>query len=502
MEYILNAKEMKECDTRTSSEYGISSLILMERAALETAKIIIEEFGTDILVGVVAGSGNNGGDGIAVARILREYGVQTEIIMAGNVEHYTEQTKLQVEIAQKHGIPVKYLFDCFCYDVIVDALLGIGISRAVEGNYKKTIDLINESDAQVVSIDIPSGLSADTGEILGNCVKADITVTYGVKKFGHILYPGTTYCGNVICVPIGIPFDLIKQQKNKAIVFEKNDLRLPMRRESGNKGNFGKVFLIAGSKNMGGACQLSAASAFRIGAGMVKIFTASENRDSLLKKVPEAMVSCYEDTGAVITSTEKEELIRGLSWADVIAIGPGISTSETALSILEYILENNTKPMVIDADAINLLSENPVLMQEFAEAEKKPFEVVMTPHIGEFSRMIKYPVAKIKKDTLKYARSFTHKYHVTLVCKDARTIVTQKNRTPYLNVSGNSGMATAGSGDVLTGIIAGLIAQGMDIHEAAIMGTYVHGVAGDIAKSQTSAYYIMSQDIIHALQYI
>lgn len=502
MEYILNAKEMKNCDDCTTSEYGIPSLVLMERAALETAKIILEEFGTDVFVGIVAGSGNNGGDGIAVARILKEYGVRTEIIMAGNVEHYTEQTKLQVNIAQKHGIPIKFLFDCFCYDVIVDALLGIGISRAVEGNYKKTIDLINESDAKVVSIDIPSGLSADSGEILGNCVKADLTVTFGAKKFGHILYPGTTYCGKTICVPIGIPFELIRKQKNKAIIFESEDLHLPARREYGNKGNFGKVFLVAGSRNMGGACQLSAASAFRIGAGMVRIFTAEENRDSLLKKVPEAMISCYEDTGNVIISAEKEEILRGLDWADVVAIGPGISTSETALSILECVLEHNRKPLVIDADALNLLSENPALLQSFADYTGNSRDVVMTPHMGEFSRLIQYPVSEIKKDTMKFARSFTHKYHVTLVCKDARTIVTQKNRTPYVNISGNSGMATAGSGDVLTGIIAGLIAQGMDVHEAATLGTYVHGVAGDIAKSKTSAYYIMSQDIIHALQYL
>ena len=185
MEYILSSAEMKDCDEKTTSQYGIPAMLLMERAALETAKIIMEEYGTDIFVGIVAGSGNNGGDGIAIARILKEYGVAVEILMAGNCDHFTELTRMQMEIATKLEIPVRYLFDNFCYDVIVDALLGVGLSRNVEGNYKKVIDLINESGAKVVAVDIPSGVDASTGAILGSAVKADITVTYGFKKFGH-----------------------------------------------------------------------------------------------------------------------------------------------------------------------------------------------------------------------------------------------------------------------------------------------------------------------------
>lgn len=501
MEYILSAQEMKNCDEKTTSDYGIPAIVLMERAALETAKIVVDEYGIDIFVGVVCGSGNNGGDGIAVARILKEYGIHSEILMAGKKEHYSDLTKQQLDIAQKLGITVRYLFDSLCYDVIVDALYGIGLSRNIEGEDKKIIQAINDASAKVVSIDIPSGINATNAMVMGDCVKADITVTYGFKKYGHILTPGTAMCGKVICVPIGIPDDLLFQQKNKAIIFQNEDLMLPKRNPFGNKGTFGKVFLIAGSKNMGGACQLSAMSAFRIGAGMVKVFTSAANKDTILKKVPEAMVSTYSDSLDCITEHEKEEILQGIKWASVVAIGPGLSTSEKAASILKFFLQVNTKPVVMDADALNIISEDEKLMSLF-EKDDLGYDVIMTPHMGEFSRLVKHSVVDIQDNMIMYARSFTHKYHVTLVLKDARTIITKKNCTPYINVSGNSGMATAGSGDVLTGIIAGLLAQGMDAHEAAVMGTFAHGVAGDVAKSNTSAYYIMSQDIIHALKYI
>ena len=503
MEYILSSAEMKDCDEKTTSQYGIPAMILMERAALETAKLIMEEYGTDIFVGIVAGSGNNGGDGIAIARILKEYGVAVEILMAGNCDHLTELTRMQMEIATKLEIPVRYLFDNFCYDVIVDALLGVGLSRNVEGNYKKVIDLINESGAKVVAVDITSGVDASTGAILGSAVKADITVTYGFKKFGHVMYPGTSHCGTVLCVTIGIPHELALQQRNKAIIFDEYDLQLPYRTPSGNKGSFGKVFLIAGSKNMGGACQLAATSAFRIGAGMVKIFTSVYNKDSLLRKVPEAMISCYEEGDSRLTTEDKDAIERGMEWADVVAIGPGISISEKATAILTYLLRINTKSLVMDADALNILAEQPQLMKFFeANGTDPKFETIMTPHLGEFARMIKHPIAEIKNNLIAYARSFTHKYQVTLVCKDARTIVTKGGCVHYINTSGNSGMATAGAGDVLTGMIAGLLAQGMEAHEAAVMGTFAHGRAGDIAKSNTSAYYIMSQDIIQAIRYL
>ncbi len=504
MEYVLTAAEMKQCDEQTTTEYGIPSLVLMERVALETARIITGRYGTDISVGIVAGSGNNGGDGIAIARILQESGVSVQIHLMGEEAKCTEQTRMQIRAARMLDIPIHYGMDNYLYDVIVDAIFGIGISREIEGKYKEVIEGINESHAIVVSADMPSGIHTDSGRVMGCAIEADITVTYGYRKLGQLLYPGTDYTGELICVPIGIPDKLVENTKKGIVTFTKSDLRFPKRNHGGNKGTFGKVLMIAGSKNMGGACQLASTSAFRIGSGMVRIYTAWDNRESLLRKLPEAIIDTYaDDEQEGLSEEETDRLQKGISWADVIAIGPGLSTSAKAGTILSYVLEHSEKPMVIDADALNILAQKQDLLQ-MLEHGRNPVrrEIILTPHLGEFARLLQHPVSEISQNILKYCRSFTQKYDVTLVCKDARTIVTRKLKMTYLNTSGNDGMATAGSGDVLTGMIAGLLAQKMDSYEAAVMGTFIHGLAGDIAKERSSAYYIMSQDIIWSLKYL
>ncbi len=504
MEYILTAVEMKSCDKNTCLTYGIPSLVLMERAALETVRVILDKYGKNITVGVVAGCGNNGGDGVAIARILKEYGVDATVHLIGDRKKCSIEAAKQLEIAAGLDIPVHEGFDSVLYDVIVDAVFGIGLTREVEGVYREAIEAINKSKAKVVAVDIPSGVHTDDGRIMGVAVRADITVTYAYRKLGQLLYPGTQYTGEVICVPIGIPKEALGRHENGIFTYNKEDAKLPDRKPSGNKGTFGKVLLVAGSKNMGGACQLAALGAFRIGSGMVRVFTAEENRESLLRKVPEAMVSTYRDDGeSTLTEAEAELLREGLKWADVIAVGPGLSMTKKAAFIMEYILKNNRKPVVFDADALNYFSARP-------EALKLPEtgisannqDIVLTPHLGELSRLCGQPVAELQKDLPGTCRTFAEKYDVTLVCKDARTFVAKQGKMTYVNTSGNDGMATASSGDVLTGIVAGLMAQGMKGFEAAALGVYLHGLAGDYAKNKTSAYYIMAQDIIDSLRYI
>jgi NAD(P)H-hydrate epimerase len=338
---------------------------------------------------------------------------------------------------------------------------------------------------------------------MGCAVKADITVTYQYRKLGIMLYPGAINAGEVYCVPIGIPRPKIDANKTVVTFTDKNtDLKLPIRNPSGNKGSFGKALIIAGSKNMGGACILSSLSSYRIGTGMVRVFTAYDNREILLKKLPEAIIDTYIDDGeGRLVDKEQRSMINAIKWADVVAIGPGLSTSEKALAILKLALENCDKPMVIDADALNLLSQNDDLLMRF-EFDSKKFDadVVFTPHLGELSRLMKVSVDDIKKDFLGCARTFAEKYDVTIVCKDARTVVAKKGKSTYLNSSGNEGMATAGSGDVLAGIISGMMAQGYNGYDGAVMGVYAHGLAGDIAKESSSSYYMMAQDIIKSLK--
>lgn len=504
MEYVLTAAEMKKYDEAAINEYGIPSLVLMERAALQTADVITGRYGTDICVGVMAGSGNNGGDGIAVARILQERGIHAEINMVGDAAKLSPETAAQLEIAKKMNISIYYGVEQTLYDVIVDAIFGIGISREIEGKYRRAIEAVNASKAHVVSVDLPSGVNTDDGSIMGCAVKAEVTVTFEYRKLGLMLYPGASCAGEVICVPIGIPKVLTENKRKGVVTFTEaaRDLKLPERDPSGNKGTFGKVLLVAGSKNMGGACYLAALSAYRAGAGMVRIFTASENRENLLKKIPEAIVDTYTDDGTGDLSDEElTALSAGIEWAGVVAIGPGISVSERARNILKAVLAQCGKPMVMDADALNILSMSETLMSQF-EFGRKNFDndVIFTPHLGEFSRLMKAPVSEIKKDLLPCCKRFTKKYDVSLVCKDARTVVAKRGKLTYLNSSGNDGMATAGSGDVLTGITAGLLAQRLSGFEAAVMGTYVHGLAGDLARKETSAYYLMAQDIIQSMK--
>lgn len=507
MEYVLTAAEMKKCDETAIKEYGIASLVLMERAALETANAVITKYGKDICVGVMAGSGNNGGDGIAIARILQEHGIRVEINMVGEAKKLTEETKIQLEIAKKLNIRICFGVEHTLYDVIIDAIFGIGITRNVEGKYRKAIEEINASKAKVVAVDIPSGVNTDDGSIMGCAVKADMTVTFAYRKIGLMLYPGAACAGEVVCVPIGIPRTLTDTKRTGVVTFTDKtaDLHLPDRSPSGNKGTFGKVLLVAGSRSMGGACQLSALAAYRIGAGMVRVFTAEENRESLLRKLPEAIIDTYidrDDEGG-IGDAERQALINGLEWADVIAIGPGLSISNRALDILRTVLDYGDKPLVIDADALNLLARNGELLEGLRfGCRKKEAGIVLTPHLGEFSRLMKFPVSEIKKDFLGACKAFTKKYDVSLVCKDARTVITKRGKLIYLNSSGNDGMATAGSGDVLTGMISGLLAQGMSSFEAAVIGAYAHGLAGDYARDNASAYYIMAQDIINSFKYL
>lgn len=507
MEYVLTAAEMKKCDETTIKEYGIASLVLMERAAFETANAVIAKYGKEIYVGVVAGCGNNGGDGIAVARILQEQGIRVEINMVGESKKLTDETKTQLETAKKLNIPIYYGIEHTLYDVIIDAIFGIGLTRSVEGKYRKAIEEINASKAQVVAVDIPSGVNTDDGRIMGCAVKADMTVTFAYRKIGLMLYPGASCAGEVRCVPIGIPRALTDKKRTGVVTFtdKEADLKLPERSQSGNKGTFGKVLLVAGSRSMGGACQLSALAAYRIGTGMVRVFTAEENRESLLRKLPEAIVDTYQDPddGDILSERERQALLNGLEWADVIAVGPGLSLSDRAFDILKTVLGHCDKPLVMDADGLNLLAKNDVLLKELEFGHRKTDAgIVLTPHLGEFARLVKAPVSEIKKDFLGTCKAFTKKYDVSLVCKDARTVITKRGKLTYLNSSGNNGMATAGSGDVLTGIISGLLAQGMTDFEAAVIGAYAHGLAGDDARENASSYYIMAQDIINSLKYL
>lgn len=484
MEEIVTGKQMKELDAYTIETMGVPSLVLMERAGLQVFEAMQREGLPLSKVLVLCGSGNNGADGIVIARLLFLAGYEVHVCILGNPEHFTKEMKTQIEIGRNYGISFVKTFYVHEYTTIVDALLGVGLSRDVSGIYRETIERLQKFSGKIAAVDIPSGIDADTGSIRGCAVKADLTVTFAYKKAGLCLYPGAAYTGKLLTADAGI----YRSAKTPPEIFACTDSELKKltRKPDGNKGSFGKVFLAAGSREIFGAAYLSGQAALRSGAGMLKLCTPRENRE-LFTRFPETMLALYEET------TDMDALVREhLGWADAVGIGPGIGTSPLAERLLEAILKNTDKPLVIDADGLNLLKGKESLLKSC----KAP--VILTPHLGEFARLTGISIKAWKENPLAITRETARKLGVLLVCKDARTIISRGTKEACINLCGNDGMATAGSGDVLTGLILGLLAQGLSPWEAACTGVYLHGKAGDLAAEKKGRAAMLAGDILEA----
>ncbi len=472
MEYILTSAQMQQADTTTMTQFHMPSAVLMERAALAVVSEIeaaYDCYKKRILI--VCGVGNNGGDGLAMARLLFLKGYQVTILFPGNREKCSTEAARQLSIAESYGVSIVTDFPDEEYDIIVDALFGIGLSRPIGGVYFDVIACMNERSGYKVAVDIASGIHADDASVMGIAFRADLTVTFGFAKIGQLLFPGASYTGKLIVADIGI--DAYSLPKNETFVkrLTVSDVSLlPMRKSNSNKGSYGKVLIFAGSKNMAGAAYFSAKAAYRMGSGLVKIVTDAANRVILQTLLPEAILSVYEDDTDMDAFVQKE-----LSWADAVVLGPGISTSAQAATMVQAVLANTQVPCVVDADAINLLA----MHKEWLRTSKAP--LILTPHMGEMSRFLDVAIDEIKKAPISYALETAGEYRLCVILKDARSIIATPEGEAWINTSGNNGMATAGSGDVLTGIIGSLLGQGVAVNEAAPLGAYLHGLAGDYA---------------------
>ena len=467
MKYLVSAAEMRRYDNNTIDKIGIPAMVLMERAALaavERIKMHCEGRKGKKHVLILAGMGNNGGDGLAVARLLAENRMNecsVEVWCVGNQEKASAQWKSQRAILEHY--PVKFVEEPVLeyYDVIVDALFGVGLSREVAGEYAHAIKIYNALEGWKLALDLPSGIDSDTGRVWGVAVRADETVTFGFVKRGLVLYPGCEYTGLLHCADIGITKASFFGEEPEMFAYDEEVRELlPKRNPAGNKGTFGKVLLVAGSLNMAGASILAARGAYRAGAGMVKVITHQENRTILQQAVPEALLGTYED------------LAESISWADVLVIGPGLGMSEESYGALKILLSEPGKPLVVDADGLNLLAKYPELKALLAEAGKNGRDIILTPHVGELARLAGCTVSECKENLWVIADKVAEELHAVVAAKDARTFICAKDAPICLNVSGNSGMATAGSGDVLAGIIGALAAQGMSAYRAASVGAY------------------------------
>lgn len=486
MQYIVTKKEMQAIDAYTMDKIGIPSAVLMERAALSVVEEIERLNVSHGRVLIVVEGGNNGGDGLAVGRILLERGYKVDIYYIGGFEKVSQGFQQQWSILHHMGVRFRKTIPNKEYAVIVDGIFGVGLSREVQGVQKKAIEAMNHMDAIKVAIDIPSGIDATTGEVLGTAFYADYTVTFGLKKLGMFFLDGIDACGTVICKPIGFPAQAVAHVKPMIYAYDNSDLdKLPKRVNNSNKGTYGRVAVIAGSKNMSGAAFLCSKAAYSTGAGLVKIYTHESNRTILQSQLPEAVMMTYDDYEGALACIED-----ALQWATVIVVGPGLGVDTVSERMLYELLMNAEVPMVVDADALNILSNNIELLRTSS------VQIIMTPHMKEMSRLIQRPVEEIAKNRFAIAREFAKKMQVTLVLKDAKSIATNGGQQTYMNLAGNNGMSTGGSGDVLAGIIAGMLAGGLTLADAARMGTYVHCRAGDLAAEHKGNYAMLASDII------
>ena len=487
MQLWVTAAQMKAADQYTIQKLGVPSMELMEHAAQACVQVLEDEKVDLSHVCVVCGSGNNGGDGFAIARILQNNRYSVETFCVGNPEHYTEETQEQMHRLQECGGKITYgMPQEDSYSVVIDAVFGVGLSRKVEGRYRQVIEQMNRMRGTKFAVDIPSGLSATTGCILGCAFKADYTVTFQLKKIGLELSQGRAMAGRVIVPDIGISTDSICEDQEIVRTAGKDIYRkmLPDRPEDSNKGTYGRLLVIAGSKGMAGAAYLNAHAAYMTGAGLVRIYTSSDNREILQTLLPEAIITTYEEYN-------KEELLSLLTWADSVCIGSGLGMSRLSEKILKTVIEYVKVPCLIDADGLNLLAENNNYLNQMAERR-----FVITPHMKEMSRLTGTPVEELKADRIQILKDFISRYRITCVLKDSRTLIASEEKGIRMNLTGNSAMAKAGSGDVLAGVISGWMVQGKEAEDAAELGTYIHGLSGDLAKFEKGVYSVMARDLI------
>lgn len=511
MKYLVNSAQMRECDRNTSEYYKVPSIVLMERAALAVAECVNEMLekkgGTDQRILILCGTGNNGADGLAVARLLYQQGYEVHIYQAGKNARRSELHILQTEICRAYGMVYTDDVKACKYAMVVDALFGVGLSRDLDAENQMLTEKVNALGCPILSVDIPSGIHADSGRIMGAAIKADVTVTFGFEKIGMYRYPGKLYCGKIRTAPIGITEASFLGKMPEMILAEEKDVARwwPKRYPDGNKGTFGKVLIMAGQKDMAGACILAARSCYRMGAGMVQILTCEENREILQQSVPEALLTVLKDDFS-------KKLAQSVAWADVVVAGPGIGTGERSEKYLRGLVEAaKDKVLVLDADALNLLSTNQELQNMIKS--RKLGTTVLTPHPGELSRLTGERISVLKENFPAPVIDYAKKLQCIVVAKDAVSAVVTPEGKIYLCDSGNDGMATAGTGDVLAGMVgalcAGCVTQAsrnaenasceiapFGLAEAVTAAVYMHGMAGTQASEELTKEGVMAGDLI------
>jgi NAD(P)H-hydrate epimerase len=500
---VLNAAQMREADRRTIDEIGIPSLVLMENAGRQ-AVAAMEAMYSDLTereVAVLCGRGNNGGDGFVIARTLVQRGIDVSVFLFGRVSDVRGDARINLEILGRLGVTVVEVADSQAWELhfsevsdctlIVDAIFGTGLNAPLSGLIESVVADVNASGIPVVSIDVPSGLSADSADPIGPSIEAGLTITLGAPKLPLVLPPGETRAGDIVIADIGIPVEIFEsvdgprvELLTRAMMRELISPRTP----DSHKGDYGRVLIVAGSLGKTGAAHLAAVGALRSGAGLVTVATSAACLPIVAAMGPEYMTEPLADTEAGLHADGVE---RVLDLArDVLALGPGLGQAPATREFIMQLVDRATMPLVIDADGLNAFSEDPDRL-----AGREGREVIITPHPGEMARLVRMTIDEVQSSRLEIARNFAVAHHVYVVLKGHRTLIATPDAKVFINPTGNPGMATGGTGDVLTGMIAAWLAQLLDAEAACKLAVYLHGMAGDLAEADEGEVAMTSADV-------
>jgi hydroxyethylthiazole kinase-like uncharacterized protein yjeF len=503
---VLSAAQMRDADRRTIEDIGIPSLVLMENAGRQVVAAI-EAMHGELLeqqVAVLCGRGSNGGDGFVVARTLMQRGISVSVFLLGRVADIRGDARVNLEILGRLGTTVVEIDDSQAWELhfsevrdcslIIDAIFGTGLNAPVSGLIESVIADVNASGITVVSIDVPSGLSADGVDPIGASIEADMTVTLGAPKLPLVLPPGETRAGDIVIADIGIPAEVIDSVEGPRVaLLTRGGMRelLTPRTPESHKGDFGRVLIVAGSRGKTGAAHLAAMGALRSGAGLVTVATPAGCQPVIASMGPEYMTDALAEIAGGEGGIDPEGVEHVLEIArDVVAIGPGLGQSAATARFITALVDRASMPLVIDADGLNAFTDHPDRL-----AGREGRDVIITPHPGEMARLVGMSTDEVQSSRLEVARNFATAHHVYVVLKGHRTLIATPDGEVFINPTGNPGMATGGTGDVLTGMIAAWLAQLLDAEAACKLAVYLHGVAGDLAEVDEGEVAMTATDV-------
>jgi len=502
---ILNADQMREADRRTIQEIGIASLVLMENAGRQVVAAI-ESLYSDLAersIAIVCGKGNNGGDGFVVARTLQQRGFDVSVFVIGRISEVKGDARINLDILGRVGQTVVEVADQTAWelhgaeiaghDLIIDAMFGIGLSTPLTGFYETVVADINEAGVPIVSIDVPSGMSADSADLIGDAIEATVTVTLGAPKMPLVLPPAESKSGEVVIADIGIPAEVFEQLDGPRLELLTREQMRPLiqpRAADAHKGDFGRVLVVAGSMGKAGAAVLCAQGAMRAGAGLVTVASPRCCQPTIAAHATEYMTEGLDETPEGTIHYSAAAAVLGTD-ADVIVAGPGLGRGEGVTTFVRELLDKCEGPLVLDADALNAFADEPGLL-----VGREGRDLIITPHPGEMARLVGCTVEDLQVDRIGIATDFAKRHKLYVVLKGYRTIVVTPDEKVFVNPTGCPGMATGGTGDVLAGMLGAWLAQLLDAEAACKLAVYLHGSAGELADADNGEVSMTASDLV------